>query len=385
MRLLFIHNSADIYGASRSLLRLLGRLDRARFEPVVLLPAEGELATWLRALPVRVIVFPALSVITREVFRSWRLPFFLLNIPLSALGLARIVRREKIALVHTNTGVILSPGPAAWLAGVPHVHHVRDSFLEFRGLWPAYEWYLRIFATRILAVSEAIAAQFGDRRKVRVLHNGFDVEEFRLADPGAGAAFRRAYGIGAAEVVIGCVGRIKLRRKGQEVLIAAATRLKARGVRARYVIVGSPYQGNEAQLETLREMVREGRLETEVIFTGELPEPKPAYAAMDVLVLPSAQPEPFGGVVMEAMCMSLPVIATAIGGSVEQVADGETGFLVPPADPDALADRLAKLIQDAALRQRCGAAGRARVVERFALTEMVAKLERHYDEALNAR
>jgi glycosyltransferase involved in cell wall biosynthesis len=70
----------------------------------------------------------------------------------------------------------------------------------------------------------------------------------------------------------------------------------------------------------------------EVVLTGELADPKPAYAAMDVFVLPSAQPEPFGGVVLEAMAMRRPVVATAIGGSVDQVVDGETGFLVPPGD-----------------------------------------------------
>lgn len=384
MRILFVHNSADIYGASRSLLRLLRELDRSRFEPRVLLPAEGELATWLRGMSVPVIIFPGLSVITREVFRSWRLLPFLLNIPLSALRLARILRAEKIDLVHTNTGVILSPGPAAFLAGVPHVHHVRDSFLEFRGLWRPYEWWLRTFATRILAVSEAIAAQFGDRTKVRVLHNGFDLAEFQV-EPGAREAFREKFGVGPAEVVVGCVGRIKLRRKGQEVLLAAATLLKARGVQARYVIVGSPYRGNESHLETLREMAREGGLENDVIFTGELPDPKPAYAGMDVFILPSAQPEPFGGVVMEAMCMGLPVIATAIGGSVEQVAEGTTGFLVPPADPGALADRIQRLLGDAELRARFGAAGRERVRAHFTLKEMVAKLVRHYEDCLSPR
>lgn len=384
MRILYIHNSADIYGASRSLLRLMRELDRSRFEPVVLLPAEGELVTWLRGMQVQVIVFPALSVITREVFRSWKLPLFLVNIPLSALALARIIRREKIALVHTNTGVILSPGPAAWLAGVPHLHHVRDSFLEFRSFWPAYEWYLRTFATRILAVSEAIAAQFAHREKVRVMHNGFDLAEFPLAASGARAEVRKKYALGE-EPVIGCVGRIKLRRKGQEVLIAAATALKRRRVQARYLVVGGPYPGNESHLETLRQMVRDGGLESDVIFTGELADPRPAYSAMDVFVLPSAQPEPFGGVVMEAMSMALPVVATAIGGSVEQVAEGVSGFLVPPADAEALAAKLEILIRDAALRQRLGAAGRERVRERFSLKEMVAKLARHYEDCLQSR
>jgi glycosyltransferase involved in cell wall biosynthesis len=135
----------------------------------------------------------------------------------------------------------------------------------------------------------------------------------------------------------------------------------------------------------MRAIARDAGLDQEVIFTGELADPRPAYAAMDIAVLPSAQPEPFGGVVMEAMCMSMPVVATNVGGSIEQVADGETGFLVPPADPAALADKLERLVRDAALRQRFGEAGRKRIVERFTLRGMVDKIVRVYDECLGPK
>ena len=164
-RILYVHNSSDIYGASRSLVRLLRTLDRERFSPQVMLPAEGALAVQLRAMAVPVIVFPQLSVITREVFHSWKVLLFALRLPLSALALLRILRREKIALVHTNTGVILSPGLAAWLAGVPHVWHIRDWFQEFKSFWRFLEAWMRFFSTRIIAVSEAIAGQFCDRGK----------------------------------------------------------------------------------------------------------------------------------------------------------------------------------------------------------------------------
>ena len=380
-RILYVHNSADIYGASRSLVRLLGTLDREKFAPLVLLPADGPLAAQLRAIGVRVLVFPQLSVITREVFHSWRLVLFALRLPLSALALRRILRREKIALVHTNTGVILSPGLAAWLAGVPHVWHIRDWFQEFRSFWRMLEIWMRIFSTRIIAVSEPIAAQFSDRGKVSVINNGFDIAEFELGDPQAGAFFRQKYALGEG-VVVGCVGRIKLQRKGQEVLLRAAGLLRERGLRAKFLVVGAPYVGNESHLEQLREIVRECGLGEDVVFTGELADPRPAYAAMNVFVLPSAQPEPFGGVVMEAMCNGLPVVATNIGGSIEQVADGETGCLVEPGDAVALAGKLEPLLRDAALRTRFGEAGRRRVAEHFTLPGMVEKITGVYDLCL---
>jgi glycosyltransferase involved in cell wall biosynthesis len=135
----------------------------------------------------------------------------------------------------------------------------------------------------------------------------------------------------------------------------------------------------------MRTIARDAGIIDDVIFTGELRDPRAAYATMDVAVLPSAQPEPFGGVVMEAMCMSMPVVATNVGGSTEQVADGVTGFLVPPADPAALADKLECLVKDAALRKSFGAAGQRRITERFTLTGMVEKIVRIYDDCLGVK
>src|SRR5262249_18912916 len=157
-------------------------------------------------------------------------------------------------------------------------------------------------------------------------------------------------------LVVGCVGRIKFVRKGQEVLVQAAALLKERGLDAKYLIVGTTASGNEEHLTRLQQLIHDLGLVNDVVLTSELADPKPAYAPMDMFVLPSAQPEPFGGVVLEAMAMHLPVIATAIGGSLDQVVDGETGFLVPPANSQALAEKLEVLMRDPALRKRMGVA-----------------------------
>jgi glycosyltransferase involved in cell wall biosynthesis len=126
-------------------------------------------------------------------------------------------------------------------------------------------------------------------------------------------------------------------------------------------------------------------VEDEIIFTGELMDARPAYASMDIFILPSAYPEPFGGVVMEAMSMGLPVIATNLGGSLDQVVEGVTGFLVPPADPNALAAKIERLANNPDLRRKMGAAGRERIVKNFSLREMVKKIEAVYDNAVSTQ
>jgi glycosyltransferase involved in cell wall biosynthesis len=279
---------------------------------------------------------------------------------------------------------MLAPGPAAWLAGVPYVWHIRDYFQEYSTFWPVYAAYIRVFSRRILAVSTPVAEQFSRAAGVTVVHDGFELEEFAPPDAGAVVEFREKYRLNGGPIV-GCVGRLKLLRKGQEFLIQAAGLLKRRGLPVKVLIVGAPFPGNESHLERMREIARESDVEADVTFTGELPDPRPAYATMDIAVLPSAQPEPFGGVVMEAMCLGMPVVATNVGGSIEQVAEGQTGFLAPPANAAALAEKLEPLVRDAALRECFGAAGRRRIVERFSLAEMVVKIAHVYDECLTAR
>lgn len=381
-RILYINNSADLYGASRALLRVLAPLRERGFEPVVVVPERGPLQTRIEGLGMQVIVDPGLSIVDRASLKSSRAVGFFLGFPLSVLRFFNLLRRERIALVHTNTAVMPSPALAAWLAGVPHIWHMREIFDEFRSGWQIYWRYVHAFSTRIPCMSEAIAAQFPNRAKTCVLFDGLPLEEYPRATqssrPGAKAKFQ----LGAAPVV-GCVGRIKFVRKGQEVLVQAAALLKQRGLTAKYLLVGAPAPGNEEHGERLRKLIHDLGLGSDVVLPGELADPKPAYAAMDIFVLPSAQAEPFGLVVLEAMAMGCPVVATAIGGPLSIVAEGETGFLVPPGDAKALADKLEVLLRDAALRERMAAAGRERLEARFSFANTVNELEALYRAVLN--
>lgn len=382
LNILYVHNSADLYGASRSLVRLLRKLDRDRFKPLVLLPSDGPLCKQIEATGTQVIIHERLTVIERSALRLMKLPSLMLGFPLSTWFIRRLIQKHGIDLVHTNTGVMPSPGLAARIAGVPHVWHIRDWFQEFRAFWRYYERYIRWGSDTIVTVSEAIATQFRNREKVRVVHNGFSLEEFDLDQEEAGNKFRAEWNLGSS-IVIGCVGRIKLVRKGQEILLRALPDVIKASPDLKCLIVGTVFEGNESHLDELKAIAAGLKIENHVIFTGELSDPKPAYAAMDVFVLPSAQPEPFGGVVMEAMAMGLPVIATAIGGSVDQVVDGITGYLIPPSQPGILAERLLQLAQDPLLRRKMADAARQRIAESFRIEDKVAELQAIYQHAVD--
>jgi glycosyltransferase involved in cell wall biosynthesis len=296
------------------------------------------------------------------------------------LQLSFIIRKHRIDLVHTNVGVIPSAPLGAWLARVPHVWHIRDWYGEFRGLWKWYRRFILTFSDAVVCVSHAVANQFPKNPKVIVVPDGFPLEEFAVDQAHLRAEFRKKFEIDPNRFVAGCVGRIKFVRKGQEFLVRAAAMLRQQNVDMTVLIVGAPSPGSEDHLPRLRSLVEQVGMSDRVVFTGEIADARPAYAALDVFVLTSAQPEPFGGVVMEAMSMSKPVIATALGGSLDQVVESETGFLIPPADPDALAEKILILLKDQALRMRMGAAARKRIETHFTLSQMIKKIEALYLE-----
>jgi len=380
-RILHVNNSADIYGASRMLLRWIKSMDRTRFEPLVVLPEEGPLKKLIEAEKVQVILHSRLSICTRPVFYSWRIILFLLNYPVSVFFLWRLIRQRRIDLVYTNTGVIVSPALAARLAGVPHIWHIREWFQEFEQIWRAFSWYIRTFSRKIIAISNAVAGQFEPRDKVVVVFDAFSMEACPTLSGDLRHEFRARHALGE-DFVVGCVGRIKFVRKGQEVLVKATAMLKQRDRLVKALIVGAPFPANEEHLTRLKKMVKELGVENQFVFTGELADPRPAYMAMDVLAMTSIQPEPFGGVTNEAMSLGLPVIATNIGGSLDQVVDGLTGLLVAPGDPAALADAIEKLMSHPELRRQMGAAAVERVRNYFSPEGMVGKIEQVLSEAL---
>ncbi len=387
MRITFVHTPPDRYGASRSLLRLSSRLRADGHEVTVVLPERGTLAERLEQAGVAVATDPELAYLNSARWNRSCLARLAASLPRSAARMVRLIRQRESDLVHTNTALILSGALGAAGARRPHLWHVREHFEAHRGLWRLYQYVLAGLAERVVAVSESVAAQFQEslrNRKVAVIHNGFPAGEFAEPEPERVAAFRRRFGLDGA-VVVGLLGRISLRRKGQEALVAAAARLRDRHPQARFVLIGSPFPGNEAHEHDLKEMIAAHKLEDRVVLAGEMEDVTAAYGALDIVALCSTRPEAFSGVVVEAMAMGKPVVGTAIGGTPEQIEDGVTGLLVPPGDPETLAQALDRLLSDSDLRRQMGQAGRGRFLERFEFEAFYRRMLALYEQVLRPR
>ena len=375
MKILSINNSADIYGASRCLVRLYSRFARDGHEVHVVLPEHGPLEAMLLAEGITVHLDRGLSILDRAALRS--LPGvlrFALGLPLSALRLARLIRRLKIDIVHSNTAVLPSPALAAWVTGRRHVWHLREFFSEFRGLWKPFQRYMIGFSDAVIAISTCTRDQFDPRfrAKVKVIYDGLDPAENKLLAPGRIAADFRANFSGAL-LLVGVIGRIKWLRKGQEVLVRAAALVRERRPGVHYVVVGSAAAGNENHVTRLEALIRECGMTDRITLAGEVAEPEHLYQAFDLTVVPSIQAEPFGCVVTESMAQGVPVIGSRSGGIAEQIVDGQTGLLFAPGDERALAAALDKLLADPALRRRMGEESSMRVQTHFHMDATYAK------------
>jgi glycosyltransferase involved in cell wall biosynthesis len=151
------------------------------------------------------------------------------------------------------------------------------------------------------------------------------------------------------------------------------------------LIVGAALFGLDADYPTqLAGLVRELGLEARVHFTGQRTDVARILRAVDVVVVPSRLPEPFGTIQIEAMAAGKPLVSTAAGGNVEVVEHGRTGLLVPPGDPYAIAAAVCSLLGQPQLRRRMGEAGRTRVSERFTVERMAADIVSAYRVVLQA-
>ena len=379
MRIAFFHTPSDIYGASKSLLRLTSRLVKDQHFIVVVLTSNGPLKTALESKGVKVIIQSSLSYYTRKDFKTIRgVIRFICTIPISVLQIIHLVRNYRIDILHTNVALIISPGIASKLVRKLHYWHVRESFSEFGTLLYYYQWILYLFSSKLLCVSGPIANQFPSKRvqkKTIVLHNGFPKTEFKKVSEKIQIQLRNKYHI-SDEITLGVIGRIKFERKGQEIFCHAAKLLLNEMKGVKFFIIGSPFPGNESHLYKLKQLITKMQLTNNVILTGEVENPYPYYQLLDIIVLPSVTPEPFGGVVIESMAFRKPVIGTKIGGTIEQIEDKKTGILVNPGDSFELFVAMHQLCRDKKMREEMGWNARKRYLENF-------EFEQFYQKVLN--
>ena len=352
-----------------SLMRYLARLPG--FECSVILFNEGRLAEELRKLPV------SLTVISEQTFSPMGI----------AYRLAKALRKIRPDVVHTHKYKDSFIGTlVARSLGIPYVvrivHGLPEPFMGLRNAkMVAYTAADRLMTgwlvDRVVAVSSDIErvliGLYGSNR-VSCIHNGIDLAAVRVTT--SREALRRKWQIPEDAVVIGTVGRL-VPVKGHAILLDATRILQASIGNVALVLVGDgPLRKDlEANAKRLG-------LEKSVIFAGQQDQSYDFMNMMDVFVLPSLH-EGIPMVVLEALALQRPVVATRVGGIPEVIEHGQTGFLAEPSDASSLARLLQRLVEDLPMAVSIGKAGRTRVEEKFTARTMAGKTAELYEQVLS--
>ena len=379
-RIVYIDHTAQLGGGEIALLNLVGNLDCTRFDPHVILFADGPLRERLDRQGIETTLLPldpsvvaakkdrlGLRSILRvgDLFKTLRF----------ILRLARALKNLRADLVHANSlkADILGGLAAKW-AGIPVLWHVRDRIADDylpRRVAKMFRALCRLLPDFVVANSAATLSTLQLRKqRSRVVHDG--------TVPSAPGPFPQSAGA-LTRVVL--VGRI-CRWKGQHVFIEAAHRVRRLFPAAMFQIVGSPLFEEKLYERELHERVRQLNLDDCIEFLGFRDDVLDVIGQSDILVHASIIGEPFGQVVIEGMAAGKPVVATHGGGIPEIVVDGVTGLLVPMGDAPRMSLAICRLMDDPKAARKMGELGRQRVLEHFRIEHTVDKLQGIYDEML---
>ena len=243
--------------------------------------------------------------------------------------------------------------------------------------------YRRVDA--VIAISRVIAKNIIETHPVETsrvitIPNGIDTSRFV---PGSGLRIRQELGIPHSATVIGIAGRLSWWKGYREFLIMAKNIQEARPG-CRFMAIGGPTVGEEAEAEEIYAFARSLGIEHSVVFTGFQPNVEEYYRAMDLFVYP-AYAEAFGLVIIEAMASGLPVAAADCDGIPEIVIHGKTGVLVPARDADKLTSSVLSLLQDTKKMATFRTNARERAVSEFSETRMIDEIENVYNTKIRER
>jgi glycosyltransferase involved in cell wall biosynthesis len=400
-RILYIHHGGGLGGAPLSLFYLLKQLDRARYEPIVLTLQPGPVVDMYRSISVETHVLDGVTNFSHTELewyggaQLWRLPIQLAGFGPAVAALRRAIRQHGPDLVHLNSSSLPAAAEAARREGRPVVWHIREPLHSGYLGWRR-EWLKRRIArdgTRVIAISEYDASRLLPSPNIRVIHNFVDFQIFdRALSPGEA---RRKLNLTPAVNVVTLLGGVAY-PKGTLPFVQALPRVRKQVPNTKFLVAGPPPAiGDMSRLKSLAKFVlgadaydrrvmaaaSESIAGGAIRFIGQRSDIPQVLAATDILTFPSVVPH-FARPILEAGAMARPVVASRLGGPLELVQDGVTGLLVPPGDPEALAEALVALLKDPAHMARLGEAGYVQAREKFDAVKNAARTFAVYEEIL---
>lgn len=371
MKLLILHSSSDLYGASKILLTSLAIFKKHGHEAIVVLSAKGELSERLAQMDVRVVYMP-LGIIRRKYMNPKGLINRVQATRQAIKAIKEIIIAEKITLVYSNTTAVLAGAFAAKQLGIRHIWHVHEIILRPNFLFRGLSYLLKHYADKIIVVSKAVQDHWAKHipiSKILLVYNGIDYSEYQLQV----AQRESSHG---AKLRIGMIGRVH-HWKGQDYFLQIAGELIKTNPHLEFIMVGNAFPGNEYLYEKINRLKTELNLVNAVTDLGYRTDIPAILQQLDIFVLPSILPDPFPTVVLEAMASGKAIVATNHGGATEMIEFDKEGLLIPWDNAKAAAEIMKPIIDNDAKRKAMGAAAAKKVRIEFSLEafeERIVKL-----------
>jgi len=359
IKICYVIGTLEIGGAERQLLQLVKNLDKQRFLPVLLTLRDGRMRKDFEE-----------AVKVRVVGKRWKFD------PLFLLELTKIIKQEKPDILHTFMFTSNTWGRIAGIiTGVPVIVASERSMDSWK------KWYhflidkiLGFFTKKIVCNSEEVKNLCVSKLKLRdqkftVIINGIDLDFYE--ETSVKLEIKKEFGIEEGERIVLSGGRLSW-EKGLEYLVYSAKRVINEFPAVKFLIAG---EGPEK--EKLKKLVEKLLLKNKVVFTGYRKDLPFIIKTSDIVVLSSLW-EGMPNLLLEAMALGKPIVATNVGGCKEIIKDGKNGFLVEVKDVENLAERILVLLKNQTLCTKMGERGFEIVKSNFALSKMIGKYERIY-------
>ncbi|MBW1943654.1 MAG: glycosyltransferase family 4 protein [Deltaproteobacteria bacterium] len=380
IRILHIHTMPVISGSGINTYLSMDGMDRQVYEVELACAPGGRLIDLVQDSGMEVRIFRNL-VQPLSPYRDLR----------AAMDLFLFLRKNPYHVVHTHNSKAGFVGRlAAAMARVPVIVHTVHGF-AFHDQEPRWRQVLFLnlerlashWCQKMIFISQplldwGLKEHIVPREKTVKIYSGIQLEHFHPVDGDEKNRIREKWKLRPEEAVIGIVSKL-WEGKGHATLIEAVKELTKDIKDVRLVIVGEGY----LQDELVKQVARLG-LGDRVLFTGFQMDVSEIIATFDVAVLPSFF-EGMGRVILEAMAMAKPVVASRVGGIPDLVEDGRNGFLVQPGDVKALAAAIKRLLTDKELAGEMGSRGRKMVDEKFNSDIMVRSIEEVYRHLLTRK
>ena len=383
INILFIHQSAELYGSDKTLLLFLKNIDKTQFKPIVILPIDGPLKDELEKIDVQVIIAPVLKLY-RKMFTFKNIIKFFKDIKVGFKIIDEINKKEKIDIIYSNTLAVLLGLFYAKKRKTKHVWHVHEIIESPKIFTFVFTKLLSSKATNTIIYNSIATKNFWNKnkkinKKSIIVCNGLEVPTDILTTMQIEKFREENFNATSSQIIIALVGRIS-RWKGQKVLLNSFYQILKKHNDIKLIFVGSPPPNQELFLIEIKDQINQLNISDKVQlipFTNEISK---IWQSIDIAVVPSIEPEPFGLVAVEAMLAHKPLIGSNHGGLTEIIINNETGFLVEPKNEETLSNALIKLIENPSLRSSFGEKGYLRVTTAFSVGQYVDSFEKFFEK-----